>query len=118
MRKKIIVYSRKRVEDTYSFFYVLYQEKPSFRFASGRKILFSFSWYIFMHKPINLKLEKWIPLRVRVTYYIKVSNFLYFFSLNLIRPRKTVTVYRSIVLAVVLSLMQKYYTYITNVLLP
>ena len=34
--------------------------------AFVRKLLFSFSWYIFNDRLILLKLQKWLPLRVRV----------------------------------------------------
>ena len=34
-----------------------------------RKILFSFSWYVFTNRPVLFKLQKWIPLRVRVALH-------------------------------------------------
>ena len=71
MKKKIIFYARKGAEDTHSFLRGLSREARPF----GRKILFSFSWYIFVHKPIDLKLEKWLSLRVKVmNLYLRRKN--------------------------------------------
>ena len=69
MRKTIIFYARKRVEDTQFSFYVLYQEKARHYLHLRVKNIIYFSWHIITQKPIDLKLEKWHPLRVMVTLF-------------------------------------------------
>ena len=90
MRKKIIFYARTRVEDTYSFFTCFIKRRPGSLFAFGRKILFSFSWYIFMNRPILLKLQKWLPLRVkvRILYCYKKIKIKTFLSKRIPPPKK------------------------------
>ena len=67
MRKKIIFYAHESEEKAgLSLDKARKKKNTCLPHAFVRKILFSFSWYIFIHKPIDLKLEKWLPLKVRV----------------------------------------------------
>ena len=45
-----------------------------------KKILFSLSWYIFIHELINLNIEKWLPISVDVMLLKEcIENQTFFF---------------------------------------
>ena len=100
-KKEYNIYARKRVKDTYSFFTCFIYRKQ-----------ISFSWCIFIHKPIHLKLDKRLPLiaMVRILYlHIKICQDIFFLQIMYVKKKEYASSTHFRALNIILFLMVYFY---------